>query len=158
MTSTDLLRRADIALHQSKRADDVRVSLFDAALEAHTRRRLELDEELRGAIERGELFVKYQPIVSLATGLVTGFEALLRWKSRRFGMVGPDEFIPIAETTGLISVLGDWVLETACRQAMVWRVKCPAGTEGSAAANVAVNVSARQVCDSAFQIEFEDPG
>jgi diguanylate cyclase (GGDEF)-like protein len=150
VTSTDLLRRADIALDQSKRADDVRVSLFDAALEARTRRRLELDEELRGAIERGELFVKYQPIVSLATGLVTGFEALLRWKSRRFGMVGPDEFIPIAETTGLISVLGEWVLETACRQAAVWRVKCPAGTKGSAAANVAVNVSARQVCDSAF--------
>ena len=149
VTSSGLLRRADIALHHSKQADDVRISLFDDALEAHTRRRVELDEELHGAIERGELVVKYQPIVSLVTGFVTSFEALLRWDNRRFGMVGPDEFIPIAETTNLISVLGDWVLETACRQTLTWRTQHPADADGIAA-NVAVNVSARQVSDSTF--------
>ena len=148
VTATDLLRRVDIALYRSKSTDGPRVSLFDDALEASTRRREEMDAELREAIERGEMYVQYQPIVHLLTGEVSRFEALARWNNRRFGNVGPDEFVPLAEQIGLINVIGDWVLEQACRQTVTWRAS--PSSAGAHGATVAVNVSARQLCDASF--------
>ncbi|MEY2400575.1 MAG: hypothetical protein QOJ08_686, partial [Ilumatobacteraceae bacterium] len=148
INSTDLLHHADIALLHAKRTDGISISLFDEALEADTRRRVELDEELLGAIERDEVSVVYQPVVCLATGRVTEFEALARWTNRRFGPVTPSEFIPIAEDTGLINRLGDFVLETACRQAADWRSVI--GEVQQPLIRVAVNASARQLCDVAF--------
>jgi diguanylate cyclase (GGDEF)-like protein len=148
VTATDLLRRVDIALYRSKRTAGARISLFDDALEASTRRRAEMDAELRGAIERGEIHVQYQPIVNLLTGEVAKFEALARWNNRRFGVVGPDEFVPLAEQIGLISLIGDWVLEQACAQTATWRAM-PSNADRRAA-TVAVNVSARQLCDPGF--------
>ncbi len=103
ITPTDLLRRADIALQHAKRTAGLTISLFDTELEAHTRRRVEIVEELRGSIDRGEVSVVYQPVVRLTTGRVSEFEALARWNNRRFGNVVPSEFIPIAENSGLIA-------------------------------------------------------
>jgi diguanylate cyclase (GGDEF)-like protein len=149
VTSSDLLHRADIALHHAKAATGGAISMFDHSLESETRRRVEIVEELRGAIARGEMFVAYQPVVSLASGQVTQLEVLARWTSRRFGPVAPDEFIPIAEESGIISSIGDWVLDVACKQLAVWRAD--EVRRGSAAsARLAVNVSAHQVCDIGF--------
>ncbi|MGE0141615.1 MAG: putative bifunctional diguanylate cyclase/phosphodiesterase [Ilumatobacteraceae bacterium] len=146
MTPTDLLRRADVALYHSKHHGGAMISMFDHALEARARRRSELHEELRFAIERDELRMEYQPIVRLSTGRVAEFEALLRWRSRRFGSVSPDEFIVVAEDTGLIGAIGDWVLRRSCRQAAAWRRE----HGDHPAATVAVNVSARQLADNQF--------
>jgi diguanylate cyclase (GGDEF)-like protein len=148
VTATDLMRRVDIALYRSKRTDGTRISVYDDALEASERRRTEMDAELRGAIERGEMYVQYQPIVHLLTGEVSKFEALARWTNSRLGVVGPDEFVPLAEQIGLINVIGDWVLEQACRQTATWRAL--PNNLGRHAPTVAVNVSARQLCDAAF--------
>ncbi len=147
--SSDLLHRADIALHHAKAAAGATITLFDDTLEADTRRRVEIVEELRGAITRGEMTVAYQPVICLTSGRVKQLEVLARWTSRRFGPVGPDEFIPIAEDSGLISSIGDWVLDVACKQLAVWRAD--EARRGSAAtAKLAVNVSAHQVCDIGF--------
>ena len=146
--STDLLHRADLAVQHAKRSSNTSVSLFDDALEAHTRRRVELNEELRGAIDRHEISIKYQPVVSLHTGRVSEFEALMRWNNRRFGAVTPGEFIPIAEDSGAIISLGDLVLDSACRQVAAWRLS--RRDAQLPPVRVAVNASARQWCDLAF--------
>ena len=148
ISPADLLHHADIALQNAKRTRGASISLFDDALEAHTRRRVRLNDELRDALDRGEISVMYQPVVSLATGKVSEFEALMRWTNRRFGAVTPTEFVSIAEDNGLIIRLGDFVLDTACRQAAAWRsarvdLQQPL-------VRVAVNASARQVCDLGF--------
>lgn len=145
ITANDLLRRAEVALHHAKSAPGMTISLFDHALEAHTRRRVEIAEELRHSLDRGEMSVLYQPMISIETGQLTEFEALLRWNNRRFGPVGPDEFIPVAEDDGFIGMLGDWVMTAACQQLVEWR-KNPIN-EGL---RVAVNVSARQLSDVKF--------
>jgi diguanylate cyclase (GGDEF)-like protein len=149
VTSSDLLHRADIALYHAKASVGATISLFDDTLESNTRRRVEIVEELRGAIARGEMSVAYQPVVSLASGQVTQLEVLARWTSRRFGPVAPDEFIPVAEDSGMISSIGDWVLDVACKQLAVWRAdEVRRGLP--ATAKLAVNVSAHQICDIGF--------
>ncbi|MEY2416166.1 MAG: hypothetical protein QOH53_1500 [Ilumatobacteraceae bacterium] len=148
ISPADLLDHADIALQHAKRTAGASISLFDDALEAHTRRRVELNEELRGAIDRGEMSVLYQPVVSLVTGRISAFEALVRWSNRRFGPVAPAEFIPIAEDSGLIIRLGDFVLDTACRQVAAWRLA--RSDVQHPLVRIAVNASARQLCDRAF--------
>ena len=148
ISPADLLHHADIALQHAKRTAGVSISLFDDALEAHTRRRVRLNDELRDALDRDEVSVMYQPVVSLATGKVSEFEALMRWSNRRFGAVTPTEFISIAEDNGLIIRLGDFVLDTACRQAAAWRSARKDVRQPSV--RVAVNASARQVCDLGF--------
>ncbi|MEO8695935.1 MAG: EAL domain-containing protein, partial [Acidimicrobiales bacterium] len=145
ITAVGLIDRAEIALRDAKRTPGLNISLFDDALAAHIRRRAEMAEELRHAIDRGEMTVLYQPVISLASGRLTEFEALLRWNNRHFGAVGPDEFIPVAEANGLIHVLGEWVLVAACQQLASWRAQ--SFDDGIA---VAVNVSARQLSDDAF--------
>ncbi|MEP7045513.1 MAG: EAL domain-containing protein [Ilumatobacteraceae bacterium] len=146
--SADLLHHADLALQHAKQTEGASISLFDDALEAHTRRRVELNDELRSALDRGEISVRYQPVVALPTGRVAEFEALMRWDNRRFGSVTPGEFIPIAEESGLILRLGDFVLETACRQVAAWR--SARRDPRFPLVRVAVNASARQLCDLSF--------
>jgi len=100
--------------------------------------RYTIESKLRGALERGELSVHYQPQISMCTAEVTGMEALLRWTHPELGVVPPSEFIPVAEASGLIVPIGEWVLRTACAQARKWR------EEGLALPRIAVNVAAQQ--------------
>jgi diguanylate cyclase (GGDEF)-like protein len=135
----DLLREADTAMYRAKETGRGGYAVFDDEMRAWTMARLTTERDLRGALERGELLLHYQPIVSLATGEVVGAEALVRWQHPVRGLVGPIEFIGVAEETDLISPLGAWVLETAARQAATWR------RETGRRLPVAVNVAARQL-------------
>ena len=136
----DLLKEAEIALHRAK-ADPTRsVVLFDPEMRTQTLERATLEHDLRRAIERSELVLHYQPILSLATGTITGMEALLRWNHPQRGLVQPMSFIPLAEETGLILPIGRWVLQTACEQVRDWKRRLPAAES----LVISVNLSARQ--------------
>jgi diguanylate cyclase (GGDEF)-like protein len=139
-TAERLLRHADLAMYQAKASGGARYIIFDEAMVTAATDRLNLEAELRQAVTRDELRLDYQPIVSLATGWIVEVEALLRWQHPRLGLVSPAQFIPIAEETGLIVPIGQWVLERACRQAQSWRADLP----GAADLVMSVNLSARQ--------------
>ena len=134
----ELMRTADVALYRAKNEERGTFRFFEAAMDenARTRRRLELD--LRGAIDREEFCLHHQPLVDCLTGEVKGFEALLRWHHPERGMVPPLEFISLAEETGLILKIGEWVIETACAAATAW----------SEPHRVAVNISPIQFLKS----------
>ena len=133
-----LLRNADLAMYFAKRKCPGTFAYYDAAMNAEALQRFTIEDRLRYALDRNELSLHYQPQFDLASGSVSGMEALLRWTSAELGAVPPLEFIPIAEETGLILAIGEWVLRTACRQAKVWH------DEGLPMGRLAVNVSGRQ--------------
>ncbi len=136
----DLLRLADVAMYQAKHSGKNRFAVFDTGMDAHAWQRLNLEAELRQAIDEEQLRLHYQPLVDLATERVVEVEALVRWQHPERGLIPPGDFIPLAEETGLIVPLGRWVLDEACRQAAEWSRTDPA----SAAVGIAVNLSARQ--------------
>ncbi|HEX9936015.1 MAG TPA: EAL domain-containing protein [Longimicrobium sp.] len=136
----DALRDAAIAMYRSRDARAGHYEVFDRDMHAQVAARLRMETELRRGLERGELRVHYQPIIKLGTGRIAGFEALARWEHPQRGLVLPDEFIPLAEETGLILPLGIWVLEEACRQLRRWHDAAPGGEP----LTLAVNLSARQ--------------
>jgi len=115
-----LLRQADVAMYVAKRRRGG-YEVYSPDQDTHSRARLELAADLRGVIERGELRLHYQPIVSLETGRMDEVEALVRWDHPQRGLVSPAQFIPLAEETGMIIPIGRWVIEEACRQAVTWR-------------------------------------
>ena len=121
----DLIRDADIAMYRAKRSGKARCEVFDTAMHANAVKRLRLETELRKALDQGEFRVYYQPIVSLQTGRITGFEALSRWQ-RPEGVVPPMDFIPVAEETGLIIPMNRQLRLEACRQVMAWQSQFPA--------------------------------
>jgi diguanylate cyclase (GGDEF)-like protein len=135
-----VLRSADMAMYRAKRAGRARYALFDHAMHKEALARLQLETDLRKALERDEFELHYQPIVSLATGKIVGVEALLRWRHAERGLVGPADFVPVAEETGLLLPLTRWVLSAACRQVGAWRET----RAGGAPLSVAVNLSVRQ--------------
>ena len=139
-----LLKEADMAMYRAKEKGKSGYALFERSMEVQVTERLELEGGLRQAIENGcnEFSLRYQPILRLETGEVSGLEALLRWNSPRKGVVEPEQFIPVAEKTGLIGILGRWVFGEALRQAREWR-ESPIGTPPV----VCVNLSARQFRD-----------
>jgi len=137
----DILRDADTAMYKAKSLGKARYSMFDTGMHERAVVLLQLEADLRRAIERSELRVHYQPIVSLQTGRIAGVEALARWQHPVRGLVSPAEFIPIAEETGLIMPIGRWVLVEACRQMVAWRDAF--GPDYPL--EVAVNLSGRQL-------------
>ena len=139
-----LLRHADSAMYAAKRGGSSRYKLFTAAMEKAEGASLRLEQQLHGALERGELRLVYQPVVRITDGALVGMEALSRWHSPIFGDVMPDRFIPLLESSGRINQVGLWVVEQACEQLAVWR---DAGVDP---APVAVNVSAVQLVDGRF--------
>jgi diguanylate cyclase (GGDEF)-like protein/PAS domain S-box-containing protein len=137
-TPDALIGNADVAMSRAKAAGRSTYQFFTREMSDETQRRVEIETELRSAVRRNQLHLAYQPRVDLASGRIIGCEALLRWQHPGLGSVAPARFIPIAEDSGLIVPLGDWVLRTACRQARAWQ---DAGLPPIA---VAVNLSARQ--------------
>lgn len=137
----DILRDADIAMYRAKENGKARYELFDHGMHARAVSRLQLESDLRQAIEQKEFCVYYQPIVCLQTGRLSGFEALVRWKHPRRGIVSPADFIPVAEETGLIVPIGEWVLNEACSHVRQWQINSPSHRSLS----LSVNLSARQV-------------
>ncbi len=120
-----LLRDADTAMYYAKSQGKARHEIFDSNMHSQAMAALQLETDLRRAIERQELQLHYQPIVSLKTAKITGFEALLRWNHTDLGFVSPMKFIPIAEETGLIIPLGQWVMSEACKQLHFWQLQFP---------------------------------
>ncbi|WP_156331979.1 EAL domain-containing response regulator [Planktothricoides sp. SR001] len=115
-----ILRDADIAMYQAKKLGHTHYQVFEASMHDHVLKRLQLETDLRLAIQRQEFFLQYQPIISLCSGKLAGFEALIRWQHPQQGFVSPGEFIPIAEETGLIVPMGLWVLREACQTMQSW--------------------------------------
>jgi diguanylate cyclase (GGDEF)-like protein/PAS domain S-box-containing protein len=139
----DLLRNADAALYRAKASGKAACEVFDAAIHTVTLERLDLEADLRRAIERGEIVVHYQPQLELLTGRIAGWEALVRWKHPERGLIPPLAFLSIAEETGLITQIGNLVLEVACRQAKEWQEERHPATNTSL--KMSVNISARQL-------------
>jgi len=140
----ELLKRADLAMYQAKGAGRNTMRFFDPQMQEAVTLRAEMESDLRNGLQQHEFVLYYQPQVD-AAGLIKGAEALLRWKHPRHGMVSPASFIPLAEETGLIIPLGEWVLRTACQQLAQWAMH-----PETAALTLAVNVSARQFHQSGF--------
>jgi len=145
----ELLRAADTAMYKAKERGGNTYEFFTPELNLRAQRRFTLEAHLRQSFDRGELRLYYQPQVDLASGRIVGAEALIRWQHPRWGLVPPAEFIPLAEETGLIKPVGQWVLAEACAEARAWH---EAGHRGL---RMAVNLSGRQLADRRFAAEIE---
>jgi diguanylate cyclase (GGDEF)-like protein len=147
-----IVRDADIAMYRAKALGTARCVTFTVSMREQAMTRLELENDLRNALAQGELQLYYQPIVSLQSDQITGFEALLRWRHPRRGFVSPAEFVPIAEETGLILPIGLWVLTEACHQLNDWQQRFPRKLP----LTMSVNISAKQFSAPDFTRQVEE--
>ena len=145
-TPDDVMRNADIAMYRAKQLGKQRYELFSPELLTSAVLRLELETDLARALERKEFCVFYQPLISMQNGHLTGFEALVRWRHPRRGLVNPDDFIPIAEENGAIIAIGEWVFNEACRQLREWQLTLA----GAGDLRMNINVSAKQLAAPDF--------
>ena len=150
-TPARLIRDADVAMFAAKELGRGRVELFDDTMRERAVKRLEIEGALRRALVRGEFRVHYQPVVDFTRSEVIGFEALVRWEHPERGLVAPDDFLGVAEETGLIVEIGGWVLQEACAQAARWGAESPDGPP----LTVSVNLSARQLADPGLVARVE---
>src|SRR5947209_3913807 len=148
----DILRDADTAMYGAKQLGKARYEVFNQAMHTRAMDLLGLERDLRRAVERQEFFLQYQPIVSLNTGVLRGFEALVRWQHPERGLIPPAKFIPIAEETGLIIPIGLWVLGEACRQMRRWQELSPADEP----LTISVNLSGRQFMQPDLLEQIQD--
>jgi diguanylate cyclase (GGDEF)-like protein/PAS domain S-box-containing protein len=149
-SADELLRNADVSMYTAKSKGKNRIEVFEASMHAAAVVRLALRGDLELALKRGEFSLLYQPVMQLDSQDIVGVEALLRWNHPERGLIGPDDFIPIAEDSGVIVPIGLWVLEQACRQAIAWDAIWPGRP-----LTMNVNVSARQITEHGF---VEDVG
>jgi diguanylate cyclase (GGDEF)-like protein len=147
----DILRDADIAMYRAKELGKQRCQVFDPELLTRAVALQQLENDLEKAVARGEFVLMYQPIVSLQTGVLRGFEALIRWQHPERGLVMPDDFIPWAEESGTIHTIGAWVIDEACRQAALWRDEFPLTPLA-----ISVNVSAKQLSSATLLSQIKD--
>ncbi len=138
-SAEDLIRDADAAMYRAKECGKARYEIFDREMHVRNMNLIQVEMDLRHAVERGEFEVFYQPIVDIRTGSVSEFEALIRWRHPVHGLVGPDEFVHVAEETGLIIPIGKWILDESCRQIAEWQRKY------DRCLSVSVNLSAKQL-------------
>jgi diguanylate cyclase (GGDEF)-like protein/PAS domain S-box-containing protein len=136
----EILRHADAAMYRAKKLGKGRYEVFDRTTSKRLERQSQIETDLSRAVERAELFLEYQPIVVLETGRIAGFEALLRWQHPTLGMISPPDFITVAEATGAIVPIGEWVLEESCRQTREWQKSCPQNPP----LYISVNLSVKQ--------------
>lgn len=141
--SSELLRRSDVAMYASKRGGKMRCTWFTEDFDRSREATQQLDEELRGALAKGEFAVVYQPLVDARTGEVVAVESLLRWERPDGKKIGPNVFIPVAEESGLINGIGLWVIEQACRDALAWP-----------SIKLSINISAAQLRNPEFPIQL----
>jgi diguanylate cyclase (GGDEF)-like protein len=139
----DILRDADTAMYRAKAGGKARYAIFNKDMHQEAMKQLQMETDLRVAIERNQFFLNYQPIVNIATGQIDGFEALLRWNRPNHGLMSPAQFIPVAEERGLIVPIGRWVLSEACRQLKSWLDRFGADHEFT----MSVNLSRRQIAE-----------
>jgi diguanylate cyclase (GGDEF)-like protein/PAS domain S-box-containing protein len=149
--SDDLLRDADIAMYRAKAEGRARYQVFDKGMHASVVYQLQMENDLRRALERQELRAFYQPTVCLSTGKLTGFEALMRWQHPERGLILPEEFIPLAEETGLIVPMGLWILREAAGQMKKWLTQFPLQSD----LTISVNLSGIQIGEPNFVPEVE---
>lgn len=148
--ATTLMANAEIAMSQAKGEPGTSWRYYDPKTLQVAAQRVSLEGALRRAVDRGELFLQYQPIADVRTGGIIAMEALLRWKHPEFGLLAPDKFIPIADETGLIIPIGEWVLREACRQTRVWQ------EQGFRDLGVSVNVSAVQFAQTKLLSQIKE--
>jgi diguanylate cyclase (GGDEF)-like protein len=151
VSADELLRNADTAMYRAKSNGRGGVAVFEPSMLAHQLARLEIDGELREAIEQGQFTLRYQPIVELATARVVEVEALVRWNHPKRGLLGPDQFIDLSEESGQIVAIGAWVVAEACRQAHQWQQAHPTWRD----VRVSVNTSARELIEGGFAAGIE---
>jgi len=146
-----LLRDADTAMYRAKDSGRSRYHVFDPAMHEEVIKALEKENDLRRSVEKQEFVIYYQPIISLSTGKISGFEALVRWQHPTHGLIAPTEFIPVAEETGLINTINIWVLQSACQQLRIWQSH--PGTPNNL--TISVNLSAKLFLQTNFLTQVD---